>query len=539
MSNFFSSVKIRSILACTLLVCLSFFGTTTANAEDANVEQSVETSGNFLVPSLTQPLSAKDQAALDKILDDAIKHFDFHIEPGDNVSKNVNKLTFLRIKAFSMLFSAQQSELLGSDSALEGTTFLQIYKNLVFLVKPFDKRFEIYPNIDARTVKFVNEPGAYGSLMLLQDKKNLYTLRNGFVYSQLTGVDAATFKRHESLLGSYYKDRKSVYYIYDGSLYRLNGADGATFRSIDGMHAFFKDKRSVYWYDTATSQFKQVKGADPQTFRLVSLQNGEYARDKQSAYYINDQHEIQKIKNLDLTKIKILFATVYQVKNKLYYFNPTFPEPILVGSEPGPLSPLDRGMNLFVGKKAVYYFNKEQLTLSVLPDVSVPSVTFLGKAGGALLLKDARYVYLVKADGRMQVLNDIDVNTFSILTNDYDFIVAKDANAVYGGKDDLVKVAGADVATFHLVSLDGLVTYGQDKNRIYYVGRRNSSVQSLDADPATFAIKKVGFWYYYATDKNNVWFYDNNDDTIKQIPGANPATFNFEAHAHSYFESSN
>lgn len=57
------------------------------------------------------------------------------------------------------------------------------------------------------------------------------------------------------------------------------------------------------------------------------------------------------------------------------------------------------------------------------------------------------------------------------------------------------------------------------------------AVQDLDdADPGSFEVVKVGNWYYYGKDANNVWVYDNNTNEIKKIEGANPGSFDFEAH---------
>lgn len=84
-----------------------------------------------------------------------------------------------------------------------------------------------------------------------------------------------------SRLGYYNRDGQIVFQLYTGGDESIVvGADPGSFKRFDESFHYGKDQNAVYYFG------KRIEGADPESFRMVSLQ---YWMDAYSVYYNGDK----------------------------------------------------------------------------------------------------------------------------------------------------------------------------------------------------------------------------------------------------------
>lgn len=481
-----------------------------------------------------------DEKAFDKYLDFLIKQHGIKVDKGDVMVKGVNRQTFLRVKTLSILLSLWKEQELGTKDALAGTITNYTYKNLVFFVKPYDRGFFIYPDIDKKTFAPIGSSGT-----LFKDKKKAYRMGSDGRLQKMDEVDAKTFKPLFSEIEFFegpeiFQDKKQIYFIGDGNLKKIIGADLKTFKPINKNGPVFKDKKKVYIYSNVLKEFRYVDGADGTTFDYVRFddRSGGYFRDRKHIYTFDMQDgTLVAVNNLNPSAVAFIFRNIYETESGVYYFDFTSPYPVKIsGVGIGQFRSMSGNPLLFSDGEYVYYYNQEKLTVSLLDQVDLKTFEALTYDTRTIIFKDKNAVYGVDGNGSISRVASADPNTFVVLGEWYDVAVAKDKNSVYIGEHTLNKEASIDAASFSIVKFDNVAIFGVDNTHIYYVARNNSGIKIIDgADPKTFKVKRTGSWYYYGSDERNVWFYDNDADVVRKIEGANSATFDFVGHARSYF----
>lgn len=490
----------------------------------------------------------------DDQLDEIIALYKIDLKKGEKVPKGLVKATVLRVKLLSYVISEQvKSDQYNGVGELgpDGITLKPVsYKKILFDVDLIKKQYIIYPDINAENfVRFYNQylkPDA----SLYSDNRYLY-VRNGITLNRFKGVDAASFKL---MAGTWldeelelYRDRNRVYHISGKNLYEIIGSDPPTFSAMSGV---YKDRKYIYFYDAKNKIFKTVIGADATTFKRLPVVYGNFLtsydldlwKDKNAVYYFDSKNsEWRRMKNLDVSKASFIYGGIMKYKSKIFYISSTTPEPVKVTDDAAHFTAVPQSGNaLYSDLKNIYaYSPKDNAVRKLVVDKN--SFKLLTNSAGRdaypIIFKDKNSVYTFDNDFKQLKISFADQATLEVLYDGYNVIVAKDKNNVYYSPEAYFHVLpGADPETFEVIKYGG-IAYAKDKNKVYVVSRNDYKVHALDdADPKSFAIIKVGNWYYYGKDgQGHIWLYDNNTDTIMNLRGVDPETFDYEAHAREYF----
>ena len=118
--------------------------------------------------------------------------------------------------------------------------------------------------------------------LFIKDKNGVYKYSYGDTAQKLNGIDPKTVEVFNKF---YLKDKNGVYYFDVFRLDELNpnkvfakvkGADTSSFVQL--MFGYAKDKNKVYIED------REIKGADPESFKIIETSDGVTIRDKNKIY---------------------------------------------------------------------------------------------------------------------------------------------------------------------------------------------------------------------------------------------------------------
>lgn len=209
--------------------------------------------------------SAENQS--EAALDLFVKQAGLAVEPRERPPRGISPKTFLRIKASATQYSTVVQEN-SDDQITADAVHVRTYKNLVYLVKPFEQEFSIYPGLDGKTLKFYGPEENNSPVRLMRDKQRVYLLKDSKFLLALE-VHAPSFSWRQYGQAVLFFDRSGVYYLAGGALRRIVVVDRKSFVALAGDQSenYFKDSKRVYWYNDETGEFMVVAGANPQTFR--------------------------------------------------------------------------------------------------------------------------------------------------------------------------------------------------------------------------------------------------------------------------------
>lgn len=502
----------------------------------------------------------------------------------------VSNQNLLRIKAQALIFNYR--------ALAENTVFNpKIYKNdtHVFYLDPMSKSFYIFNHLDPKQFEEIHSiSGKDFYIKLFAHGKELYIF-DGVKMKKHNGVDASSLTRHNDGTGNYnrsehFKDGQSVFYVdTSGHFKKIEGADPQTF--IEKYTNFFVDKDTVYYFNGDSRVYHKIEGADPHSFSIDWGRSNPFIdtlrSDSQYAYYYDHKlGSFRKINKLNLSETYFLRwndekTNLISSEDGYFYITDTTSHPVkVVDVSDGELTSVyytRYESPFFVNNNGVYYYDfLNTLVLKKLEDLDRNSFEIIVMADEHALVKDAsglyqvlfengefhkidtidnsslevlvndHYntvikdksgVYIIDSSGKIQHKDIEDVASFNVLDTHYRYIIAKDNNAVYIGKNNIEKIEYIDVDSFEFITYNSVIAYGKDKDHIYYVTRTSDTVSILEgASPNSFMIKGPFLsWFYYAIDIDSVWFYNNNEDRVEKINGVDSQSFDFSAHAQSFY----
>lgn len=214
-------------------------------------------------PQFIKSAENQSEAALDLF----VKQAGLAVEPRERPPRGISPKTFLRIKASATQYSTAVQE--NSDDLITAdAVHVRTYKNLVYLVKPLEQEFSVYPGLDGKTLKFYGPEENDSPVRLMRDKQRVYLLKDQGSLLALE-VHAPSFIWRQYGQAVLFFDRSGVYYLAGGALRRIVGADRKSFIALAGDQSenYFKDSKRVYWYNDETGELMVVAGANPKTFR--------------------------------------------------------------------------------------------------------------------------------------------------------------------------------------------------------------------------------------------------------------------------------
>ena len=348
-------------------------------------------------------------------------------------------------------------------------------RNNVCFVDNENGKVKIVKNADKNTFQIVN--GNYGV-----DRKNVYY--NG---EKLDSVGVEGLKIFDD---NYLKDNKNVYEIYttDDEKIKIRAIknlniDVARFENIL-KEAFYKDKNSVYYIDTAEDkqELKKLEGADADTF-----EPGIFSKDKNSIYV--DKQRLE-------------------------------------GVSPKGFEILDNDLNFIKDYKNVFYLDRADDGITFIPkiqNIEGVDIATLEFAGGyySKYYKDKNNVYFMdNRDGKIKFkkLSYVNPKTFEIVDNTF----ARDDKNLYLFE---YKLDGIDAKTFEKISSNIV----KDKNGLYFLEDIEKENENIEIKTRKINIKGLDLKTfehiddYYYKDKNNIYY--DLDNNLYKIKNADLATF--------------
>jgi len=299
-----------------------------------------------------------------------------------------------------------------------------------------------------------------------------YSIKPPYYEGQKVGEKFATIGQY------YYLDENSVYGVisYDNGymLKKIIEADRGTFEVLkDGY--FAKDKNNVYY------QGQTLKGADPDTFKIVSLL---YAKDVKKVYC-----QGKEFIGIDPLTFQIIGTRDWHVAKDI--------NNVVFRCEK--ISSADSASFVFV--ESFYFKDKNNIYFVASDRASIiegaDPFSFSTYKSNADYSRDKNFVYL---DNKK--INGADPNTFTILEPSVHFY-SKDNKRVFYYENT---VNGADPDTFIVVDLPGGCqprssvcwenTYGRDKNYVYRNGEKIEGLQPNNLEQYNNELKKSGSSLY-------------------------------------------
>ena len=372
-------------------------------------------------------------------------------------------------------------------------------RNNVYFVDNKNGKVKIVKNADKNTFQIVN--GNYGV-----DRKNVYY--NG---EKLDSVGIEGLKIFDD---NYLKDNKNVYEIYmtDDEKIKIRAIknlniDVASFENIL-KEAFYKDKNSVYYIDTAEDKqkLKKLEGADADTFEL-----GIFSKDKNSVYVEKQRLEGVNPKGFEILDSNLNFIKDY--KNVFYLDRAedgiTF-IPRVQNTEGVDVATLEFAgghySKYYKDKNNVYFMDNRDDKIKFKKLAYVNPKTF--EMVDDTFARDDKnlYIFEYKLDG-------IDPKTFKKLS----YEMVKDKNGLYFLEDiekenenieikvQKLNIKGLDLKTFEHIDGD----YYKDKNNVYYESD-NNLYKIENADLKTFEILDSSYTGYGNFSKDKDYIYLNN-----------------------------
>ena len=370
-------------------------------------------------------------------------------------------------------------------------------RNNVYFVDNENRKVKIVKNADKNTFQIVN--GNYGV-----DGKNVYY--NG---EKLDSVGIEGLKIFDD---NYLKDNKNVYEIYttDDEKIKIRAIknlniDVASFEDIF-KEAFYKDKNSVYYIDTAEDkqELKKLEGADADTF-----EPGIFSKDKNSVYVDKQKLEGVNPKGFEILDNDLNFIKDY--KNVFYLDRAddgiTF-IPRVQNTEGVDVATLEFAgghySKYYKDKNNVYFMDNRDDKIKFKKLAYVNPKTF--EMVDNTFARDDKNLYLFEYK-----LDGIDAKTFEKISSN----IVKDKNGLYFLEDiekenenieiktRKINIKGLDLKTFEHID----DYYYKDKNNIYY-DLDNNLYTIKNADLATFEVLNSPYSssIYFAKDKNNVYY---------------------------------
>ncbi len=476
-------------------------------------------------------------------IDNLIKEHNFKLNKNERLPRGISAKDYLRIKIFACLVGKSMIDT-PTFSLLDSKVVQDFrYDKIEFFLLPEDKQFIIYPGVDAKTFGHPVVLGKSGDvkLTLLRDKKNIYLSRDVKLF-RLNGIDVNSFYSFD--IGNYvddfsggsslklFKNKKGIYYFLNDQFYQATGVQMASLKYFSNGLA--KDKSRVYLIKD--DGFWVVKGADATSLNFDNSSGA--LMDKKNLYFLDNEKELKKI---DIIKYKFLPPNIFKSKTEVFAFNFQNQElEKIEGAHANSFSAISGTNNLlFQDKNWVYLFNGERkiqrleqidratFSLSYSQEFGNDASVFADKNGSYFI----SFISKGNDNNGIQIMPEISPET-EYLYHSYGFTISKDSKNVYYTKNTKRRIlTDADSVTFKIVRNDSAV-YCTDKNNVYVPHKNLEEIIKLDgADSATFEVIIVGYWNYYAKDKNSVWYYDNDEKEVKKITDANPANFNFNNHA--------
>ncbi len=230
--------------------------------------------------------------------------------------------------------------------------------------------------------------------------------------------------------------KNDSYVFYDGN--KISVADPISFTIITDDKFYAKDRKHVFYMG------KIVKDADPMTFTPIKEVEKD-CLDKETSVYWKDKENVyfkaKKIEGSDVGSFQHIMSIYGKDRNHVYYGNTILPK-----ANPEKFRFLEDG--IATDETSIFIFNKP---------VNIP----------------------------------VDLSSFEVVKNG-DYLFCKDKNNVYlllyENPEPLVKVDGADVATFMLLER----YYAKDKNQVYFYGYSKLNTRALihltGANPDKFSV---------------------------------------------------
>jgi hypothetical protein len=298
------------------------------------------------------------------------------------------------------------------------------------------------------------------------------------------------------LEGKYSVDQNNVY--YNG--YILEGADPATFQTIDDYYS--RDKDRVY------IEFGVISGADPATFEVMGFG---YSRDKKNAYY-----KYKEINGVNVNSFRLLDG-IYALDayNAFIFGN------IIGGVDVATYSILTDGYSK--DSKRAYYValeNEGLYNVLYIDNVSV---------GNFIVLSDgfARDNSKVYKDGREMSVTSI--SSFRILNRTY----SKDSRKVFAFHSE---ITGVSISSFEALS----ERYARDRHHVYEYGRKLEFLDSSSFEYFNDSVVRDDNYVYvngamrYDIDASSFThlggsYFKDNDDVYYDgvVMSANTTTFKY------------
>ena len=230
----------------------------------------------------------------------------------------------------------------------------------------------------------------------------------------------------------YFKTETEVY--RNGKI--IKEADPTTFDVIDDSN-YSKDNNSVFYYS------EKVIGADAGSFGPV-VKHVEDTLGARTAIYWKDKNNVffegKRIEKSDAKSFEHISGLYAKDDNYIYYENK-----VLTNNDPAKVRFLDGG--IVSDGSALYIYSKKSKT-----PIDYKTVEVINNDGG-IYVRDSTSIYLL----------------------------------FYGSVEPLVKVEGADPATFELLER----YYAKDKDHVYYYGSDRTAqevVKLKGADPRKFSL---------------------------------------------------
>jgi hypothetical protein len=244
------------------------------------------------------------------------------------------------------------------------------------------------------------------------------------------------------ILNAFRDISNSGYFVSETAVYhnglRIKQALPGSFKQLGGRHARYAKDASHVFYGR-----NPLAGADPDSFVPLTPYNGQ-TDDAHSSLFWKDKHHV--------------YADGVALKD----------------AQPGTFKPL--GGRYGHDGTRVYY--AEKTLEKANPGKFVLLSPSIGKDDSNLYVFDKR------------ISQNVDIATFSLIDleggkNDYAKDRARVYVIVYGEKDPVVEIDGADPATFVLLERE----YSKDKHSVYYKDSAlNKAVKLEGVDPATFEV---------------------------------------------------
>jgi len=169
----------------------------------------------------------------------------------------------------------------------------------------------------------------------------------------------------------------------------------------------FVDKGSVF-VKNYNSDYIPILNADPKTFRMVAVGPGfdTYMRDKDRVYHPvfgvkGELLYVEAVGDLHIDDVKIIFGTIFEQNEKIYYFSLLDSNPVEVSNvNVTNFSSLKGSENLlFSDGEKVFFYNPNTLRLSILVgadplNTKILSADFYSlKPKITLSIKDKIYIF--------------------------------------------------------------------------------------------------------------------------------------------------